>query len=661
MNHKGVLLAGMAFLLLVPVEAPGEVQDFPHPSAPRLANYYLRKDVEGKEDILSRWDLLIIGYPLLDSSPLFFHQIRQLNPEQKILVYFNPVLVTEIPRSAPGELEYDYYEGLHPEWYAYTEFGDPISYWPSTFHMNITRHCPEVEGLSYRDYMLGFIEERFFPLIEEGAIDGIFLDEMSGGGYLWWDPLFEGTFDYNNDSVPDEPDSVAVWLLEGLIEVADFVGGNNPPGSLIQGNNCKPYHGGLDGKFYEAFPAFWENDLPGSLHDLDIWNSVQGAPNAITVNGLHPSDNIRRFRHRYTASLLSDNYFSYDHDTYDHFQLDWFELFDFELGFPRGHRYTLLEDPLIVEDFELGMGHTVIPSDSVNWSYSDNPDHVIQGEKSLYLESQQEYEYPFLAEIQLSNGFTPDQPYVISFRYRVLDTEAEHGKIWLKAWDLSGDPASALSSVEAKVEAGAEGLFRAKMNLEDFPDYRLYLRSHENVTLLIDSLTVVEGRGGLWARDYDYGTVVCNNSEMSRILPYNPDWVMVDADLQREHNPGWQVGHPIYLPHEDGLVFRRAEVWTSSPPVPTQKLRLEGPWPNPGNPAFSLLLQGREGERAEVSLHDIRGRRIASLWSGPLGPDGLRLDFRSGQAPLPCLAAGLYLIRVESEGETLSRKWLLLP
>lgn len=84
-----------------------------------------------------------------------------------------------------------------------------------------------------------------------------------------------------------------------------------------------------------------------------------------------------------------------------------------------------------------------------------------------------------------------------------------------------------------------------------------------------------------------------------------------------------------------------------------------GPWPNPGNPAFSArFFVPREGP-ARVTVCDLAGRRVATLHEGVLaaGEHEVRWD---GRGPRGDAAAGAYVMVVEVAGGRLARKLVLL-
>jgi len=89
-------------------------------------------------------------------------------------------------------------------------------------------------------------------------------------------------------------------------------------------------------------------------------------------------------------------------------------------------------------------------------------------------------------------------------------------------------------------------------------------------------------------------------------------------------------------------------------------LRLSPPFPNPFRAATSLSLESVGSSRAQVTVHDLTGRKVAELWEGGLDAER-RTMFWSGHddegRPLP---EGVYFIRAEVDGATLSRSVIRL-
>lgn len=554
-SRRPTLAVVLLFLALL---GTGQVAQaaMPHPEAPRLLNYYLRSDIVGREAELAAWDAIVLPYRIYDGMSASFDLMHQHNPDLRILLYFDPMAFSDTVDGLPGELHHDFLAGIDSLWLARTPEGVPISFWEGTLHGNISPHCPEVGGLTYREYVVDFLETRIHPLIADGSVDGLFLDEMSQGGWLWWEPEFEGCFDYDVDLVCDEPDSIQTVLKEAVIYFGSGAAANLPAGGLIMGNNCKPYLPELNGKLFEAFPSTWEGGVTGSLGTLDLWthNAPPLSLNAFNAIPEHLG-NQREFRHLFTASLLGDCYFSWSHSTADHYQLDWFELFDFELGEPLGERYSIGETPTHTADFESGLDPQVLAVSGMStFSLTTDPAEVLAGTQTLRIDSQHPDSWPALFELTLPGGFQGGEWITVAFRFEVLDCLPEGSELLLKT-----DDDGACFPVIAQpvpVLAGDRREFRARLQFEACDDYRLYVRARGDMSLLVDSLTIVEGPGGMLERRYERGKVLCNDSGVTRTLPHDPNWEVVDADGQGFDYAQWNGGQDILVPDGDGVVFR---------------------------------------------------------------------------------------------------------
>ncbi len=659
-------------------QAGGAAAGFLHPEAPRLLNYYLRTDIAGKEVFLANWDLVVLPYQLIDWEPQSLALMRQTNPDLRILAYIDPVLITDSlgPDDLPGTLRYDFTTGVDPAWLAYTETGAVISFWEHAEHVNITPVCPVVGDRQFRDYFVDFVSERFGPLIEAGVIHGVFLDEMSSGGYLWWDPLFAGSFDYNNNQLADLYEAgigsagIQAWLADSQRMIADSLRAALPPGAVVMGNNSRPRFDALHGKLYEAFPGGrGEGYFDGTLMDLDIWNSLEQGDNVTSINAVYPYEELEGsptdmppFRFRFAGSLLADNYFSYDFTTFDHYQVTWYDLFNYELGLPLGPRFTLGETPLFVDTFEGVVGPYVAPfAPHTAVSITSEPGLVLQGDSSLLATTNSVDPFPTLFYLQPAGGFQPDTSYVISFRYRALDVALGETQLFFKKSPAdTGDGAPPTTTTLVRPEAGAEGLYRAKVYLGSQSNYSVRLMTKGVVSIVIDSLSVVFGDGGLLAREYENGLVVCNASEVGQVLAHDPQWLLLGGDEQAQDFAPWLGGNGIVVPNEDGVIFARSGTGSELPPPSPARFGLSDPWPNPGNPSFDVRVWAEEGRALSLSLHDVQGRRLVQLWTGRPGPAGRVLSFSPGAGGLPELASGIYLLRI-SDGEAADqRRWVLL-
>ena len=84
--------------------------------------------------------------------------------------------------------------------------------------------------------------------------------------------------------------------------------------------------------------------------------------------------------------------------------------------------------------------------------------------------------------------------------------------------------------------------------------------------------------------------------------------------------------------------------------------RLTAAYPNPFNPRTSFELIVRRSQRVTVSVFDMLGRRVATLFDGPMAANEVR-SFSFEGAGLP---SGLYLYRAEGETFSATRRMTLL-
>jgi len=88
-------------------------------------------------------------------------------------------------------------------------------------------------------------------------------------------------------------------------------------------------------------------------------------------------------------------------------------------------------------------------------------------------------------------------------------------------------------------------------------------------------------------------------------------------------------------------------------------VQMGSPYPNPSAGQARVTLTLPRDARVNLELMDVRGRRAAVLISGvlPAGPHTILWDARdlSGGSP-----AGVYWLRLSTEGTTLTRRWMLV-
>ncbi len=116
---------------------------------------------------------------------------------------------------------------------------------------------------------------------------------------------------------------------------------------------------------------------------------------------------------------------------------------------------------------------------------------------------------------------------------------------------------------------------------------------------------------------------------------------------------------------DDGCVNSQAGLFTTldetaAPELPASPLRLSAPYPNPANPHSKLRYTIATDGPVRLTLHDAAGRELRTLAEGRRAAGTHELTITGRDADGAALPSGVYFVRVESGGEALSRKWVLL-
>jgi len=112
----------------------------------------------------------------------------------------------------------------------------------------------------------------------------------------------------------------------------------------------------------------------------------------------------------------------------------------------------------------------------------------------------------------------------------------------------------------------------------------------------------------------------------------------------------WLLKHEIEVPYDP----------TSAGGTPSYATAIRGNYPNPFNPQTRVAFSLAESGRARLNVHDVRGRRVATIVDGLLeaGPHDLAFDGRDRRGNV--LPTGLYLLRLETPKVRRSHRMILL-
>ena len=85
-------------------------------------------------------------------------------------------------------------------------------------------------------------------------------------------------------------------------------------------------------------------------------------------------------------------------------------------------------------------------------------------------------------------------------------------------------------------------------------------------------------------------------------------------------------------------------------------------YPNPFNPAMLIPLDlATDQQRVHLALYDVLGRRVRQLWDGPLRVGSHRFVWDGRDEAGKSVAAGVYIYKVEIDGQVEAKKTTKLP
>ena len=109
-------------------------------------------------------------------------------------------------------------------------------------------------------------------------------------------------------------------------------------------------------------------------------------------------------------------------------------------------------------------------------------------------------------------------------------------------------------------------------------------------------------------------------------------------------------------PHPDELLELVPE--TETPVVFRDELMR--PYPNPFNPATTLAFTLKDAGRVELTVYDIRGRRVVEIHSGHLDSGRHEFHWQGKDSHGGQVASGVYFARLKISNELQVQRMLLL-
>ncbi len=144
---------------------------------------------------------------------------------------------------------------------------------------------------------------------------------------------------------------------------------------------------------------------------------------------------------------------------------------------------------------------------------------------------------------------------------------------------------------------------------------------------------------------------------VTQILEVNPDlkprevWHLLTSTasqaLAPDNNLGWGIvdAYSAIKAAQSPALNR-----SSDPPLPSGKLMIHPPYPNPFNGVVHFTIESIEPvQHARLSIYDVLGRKVATIYEGPIQSGGFPIQF-DGHG----LSPGVYAYNLEYEGRAQS-------
>ena len=371
--HEDSVIDNVRIYKLVPEVYPVE-PNLLNAGFPRLSNYHVfssyvgaitnDSQIETVQDHLSRYHLVTgTSIDFTHGTTNDYLNMKLRNPNQLLLPYhqtFVSVLATEDPPVAGSANLLNFFnQGLADEWFMKNPEGERLQelIYLDNYQMNLTEHCPVVDGKTFNDYTRQYLQETIYA---SGYWSGVHFDQSE-----WYtNPLLSITdpfnqepaqdidIDLDNDGVAEtEEELMSAWYAS-YFDYFDSLEQTLGPSAMFFGNageiprnedvisrvngllfeHFSPYRRDENENYQTQDATFWYHYM--DVHDLGrkYFRSPQIPSTQMTGEGLGVIDvdaplstngleqrvpemvvgDYLRMRLGLTTSLMTDGFFGYD-------------------------------------------------------------------------------------------------------------------------------------------------------------------------------------------------------------------------------------------------------------------------------------------------------------------------------------------------------------
>ncbi len=298
---------------------------------PRIANWNYSWDVEASEvETMAQWDLLIIDIEAAHYSPERLREIKELNPDIKILAYIS---LLDIRADAADLDEGTFRKELgeqiaaNPDWVLKNAKGNKLTWWEDYDILNVTGDWA------------GYFSTAVTNKLEENPNiwDGVFYDN------LWEDVSWVGNVDLDLDGTKDKAATADSEWKAGVKSILKKTNNKTKKNFLVTGNSGTHYINNVNGIGFEHFPTTSYGNWVDSLEEY--FYVLENADLAIVntnVNNKNQRTNYKKMRYGLGSALLGDGYYSFDKGDQSHTELWWYDEYEVALGDPLDQPYNIL-------------------------------------------------------------------------------------------------------------------------------------------------------------------------------------------------------------------------------------------------------------------------------------------------------------------------------
>jgi uncharacterized protein (TIGR03437 family) len=604
---------------------------------PRLANYALlapdtialinnvrQSEVE---QVAARYDLMMgTSFDHTLGAASWVRRLRSMNPRLRILPYKQAFMAQFEGGIESSGLVATFNNGLQPSWFMRSPSGELLSEpaFPQNVQLNHTPFSEVVNGHTPNSYTADFLAEN---VLSSGLWSGIHFDQPE-----WYiNPLLGDPppdIDLDGDGAAEPLGTVQhAWAL-GFFDYFSKMAARLPADTLLYGNAghipgnqmVLPMLNGWQGEVISPYPIApggnWITDAPSKWYRLlanyRLATTYARAPQIVSLQftgrelgtqtgGLTPNGypqrlpqlewrDYQRMRLGLTTTLLGNGFFEYD--LVDNTTPpQWFDEFAVDesgsattslsgkgyLGQPLGDAEELpYQSSVIFQlDFESGAtpsGVTLGPG-----TVSSDPAHVIAGTRSMVVTQNSANDNSWLFESAVP--LVPGRTYQLLADYKIIDYRPTTyaGLLGIGFRDASGAMPPERSGSLFLPDTGGPGqlgTLRAAVKIMD-PNTVAVGGMTDTGAVAIDNVSLIEGAGGVWRRDFENGIVLVNPTpEPQFVSQQQVAGPRNRSDVRRIRGtqvPAWNDGSPvsngIWLAAGDGIVLLAGRM---AAPIPGQ-------------------------------------------------------------------------------------------